>query len=367
MIVPELPELCQNSSLMQTIYFLKTFVNIICIISPIILTLIMMLNLFKNLTNEEDNKKVISNFLKKIAITISIFLIPILINSIMKLITNNNLPDYLACWNSADINTIKELKKEEANEKEQLKNENNSNNNNNNTPANINLGLEYIKDNNSSYPYYAYFPDKETSNKSVIIWLHGSGEFIDDKNQLLYSGLLGTIKSWPNNLEYFNAIVLAPHNIKQSKGWKNSTDADKLKKFVDYMISKYNLNKNKIILSGHSLGGAGVMYMSSIYQNTFAAIVPISVHEDVNDYKNSSNYFIKNISYFSRIPIRIYSEESSFYKNITNHIYNSINNPDKFKKTFDTAHGRVPYSAYTFDSDKNGKSDLLEWIYLKTK
>ena len=35
-----IPELCQNSSLLQTIYFIKSILNVICIISPIVLTIV---------------------------------------------------------------------------------------------------------------------------------------------------------------------------------------------------------------------------------------------------------------------------------------------------------------------------------------
>lgn len=102
--------------------------------------------------------------------------------------------------------------------------------------------------------------------KPLLLFLHGSGERGND---------LSKVKAWGppkliaegKNLPF---IVVSPQ-CPEGKYW----DVYELKQLLDQIIANYNVDKNRIYLTGLSMGGFGTWAMATAFPDYFAAIAPI--------------------------------------------------------------------------------------------
>ena len=130
------------------------------------------------------------------------------------------------------------------------------------------------KENHLTLPYRMYLPENYNSSKKypVLLFLHGLGENgTDNKKQL-------------NNFEQAftvagdilsKAIIICPQS---QYGWRlhgESGDLAAVKKLLDSIIKKYNGDKNRIYITGLSMGGYGTWRMLEEYGSYFAAGVPL--------------------------------------------------------------------------------------------
>lgn len=129
------------------------------------------------------------------------------------------------------------------------------------------------------YGFVEYTPpgyDASSARVPVVIVLHGTGEIGDgssprgpmtnnapmrDIREAVDRGATPTLAEW-------NAIFLAP----QSPVWWN---ADSLDRFVDYVVSTYRVDLNRVYLTGLSMGGGGTWDYAALHADRLAAIVPI--------------------------------------------------------------------------------------------
>jgi predicted peptidase len=133
-------------------------------------------------------------------------------------------------------------------------------------------------------PYLISLPDSYSSNgeaTSLLLYLHGSGERGDDLNK---------VKAWgPPKLisegMKFPFIVVSPQ-CPVGQGW----DVYVLKQLLDHLLKTYNVDKNRIYLTGLSMGGFGTWAMATAFPEYFAAIAPICGGGD-----SQSAYRIKDI------------------------------------------------------------------------
>jgi predicted esterase len=144
----------------------------------------------------------------------------------------------------------------------------------------------YIATSANSGGFYEYLPQGYSTNPSqtypVIIFLHGVGELGDGSPsqlpRMLNAGLPASINvgempvSLTVNGQTNSFIVISPQFI----NWPSSADVDAV---INYTISHYRVNTNRIYLTGISMGG-GVLWeyvgANSTYANRIAAIVPIA-------------------------------------------------------------------------------------------
>ena len=136
----------------------------------------------------------------------------------------------------------------------------------------------------NSNGYYEYLPqgyDLQTTEKyPLLIFLHGAGEVGNgnsDLSRLLNNGTPRQISegifpvSFTSNGQTHKFIVLTPQFIQ----WPTSAQMDNV---INYAISNYKVNVNRIYLTGLSMGG-GVIWEycgnNLSYANKITAIVPI--------------------------------------------------------------------------------------------
>ena len=119
--------------------------------------------------------------------------------------------------------------------------------------------------------YWLYLPDDYgEEQKPLLVYLHGKGEIgTSVKNLSNYAFI-----KYTNNGSRYNAIILMPQI--SSGDWSTDQITTNLKNLIDEITEKYNVDKSRISISGHSLGGIGTYAMIAKYPTFFAAAAPIS-------------------------------------------------------------------------------------------
>jgi|GEM_PF-521868 len=144
----------------------------------------------------------------------------------------------------------------------------------------------YVSTCAASNGFYEYLPQGYATNPSqtypVIIFIHGVGELGDGSPsqlpRMLNAGLPASINvgempvSLTVNGQTNSFIVISPQ-------FTYNPSASDVNSVIDYAISHYRVNPNRIYLTGISMGG-GVVWEyiggSSVYANRIAAAVPLA-------------------------------------------------------------------------------------------
>jgi predicted peptidase len=119
-----------------------------------------------------------------------------------------------------------------------------------------------------SLKYLLYLPKDYDKNESwpLILFLHGAGERGDDLALVKYHGPPKLIEAGRE----FPFIVVAPQ-CPRNKGW----DSFELKVLLDSIVEKYKVDRDRIYVTGLSMGGFGTWSLAAYQPDRFAAIVPI--------------------------------------------------------------------------------------------
>lgn len=127
-----------------------------------------------------------------------------------------------------------------------------------------------------SYKYLLYLPDGyETETETdfpFLLFLHGGGEKGDNLDKVKRNGP----PKFLENKKDFPFIVVSPQCPKDER-WT----AYKLNELLQGLVEKYRIDKNRIYLTGLSMGGYGSWDLASNYPHWFAAIAPICGGGDV--------------------------------------------------------------------------------------
>jgi predicted peptidase len=116
--------------------------------------------------------------------------------------------------------------------------------------------------------YLIYLPDgyeKEDKPWPLVLFLHGAGESGKDLNMVKVHGppkMIAAGKSIP-------AIVVSPQSPRG--GW----DVNTLNALIDDVVASHKVDKDRIYLTGLSMGGFGTWALAAAHPEKFAAIVPI--------------------------------------------------------------------------------------------
>ena len=170
------------------------------------------------------------------------------------------------------------------------------NNNSNKTTCNIidnvpffESGLKELK--YSNWNYYLYVPKnvKKNQKKSLVVFLHGSGECGSNLKLLDSYGFAKYIKKG-NEYDTFILIPQLP-----SGSWSGETT--KIMNLINYIVSEYNIDQNKISISGFSLGAMAIPIILKENPNYFSSTVLVSIGSRGSSYA----------SYFKNTPTWIFA------------------------------------------------------------
>ncbi len=121
-----------------------------------------------------------------------------------------------------------------------------------------------------AFRYLAYLPDGYEAEAErrwpLVLFLHGAGERGDDLNKVALHGPPRRIQEG----ERFPFILVAPQ-CPADAWWEPET----LIPFVDYVESAYRVDRDRIYVTGLSMGGFGTWGLALAQPERFAAIAPV--------------------------------------------------------------------------------------------
>ena len=125
---------CDNSSILNTILFIKHLINIIFIVAPIVLVLLLTIDIAKNVISKDDdeNKRNVNIAIKRVVYCLALFFVPVIIDGVMSYLDNYNV-NFATCYEKAteenvqkyfDEETKRDEEKQAEKEKEREENKN---------------------------------------------------------------------------------------------------------------------------------------------------------------------------------------------------------------------------------------------------
>ena len=126
----------------------------------------------------------------------------------------------------------------------------------------------HMADENCRMNYKIYYPDNY-QNLPLMIYLHGAGERGTKIDHIDRHAIPKNIKE---GREY-NAVILCPQ-CPAHLVWNNIVED--VKKLIDQVVERFEIQKDRICITGSSMGGFGTFEMGLTYSNFFTAIAPVA-------------------------------------------------------------------------------------------
>lgn len=203
----------------------------------------------------------------------------------------------------------------------------------------------------AAFGYYIYLPggyEEANANYPVMVFLHGKSERGDGTNnpeildRVLRNGPPRMIERGEWSTKY-PMIVVSPQyhgNTGNANNW-GAGDANNLKKFIEYLIDHYRINRKRIYLTGMSHGGNGVYdYLTNVGDSAsyIAAAAPVAAYgagrgfensvntpiwifvgdQDVTNMNTSRNFVMK---YNDQIPAPVHQAKISIFNGVGHNVW----------------------------------------------
>ena len=120
------------------------------------------------------------------------------------------------------------------------------------------------------FPFVEYSCNNKSSNLPLIIQLHGAGERGYGKEDLEKVDIHGFSK-YLNDAEH-DCIVIMPQCPVDSF-W--AARVESIIDFIEQLIKEYDVDEDRVYLTGLSMGGYGTWFTSMARPDLFAAIAPV--------------------------------------------------------------------------------------------
>src|SRR5687768_3531925 len=145
----------------------------------------------------------------------------------------------------------------------------------------VSIGQQKSEQYNITVNYLLYLPqdyNKDTATKwPMIVFLHGAGEVGTDIEKVKVNGPPKLIEQG----KQFPFIVVSPQ-APPREGWEPQI----IIRLVKALQSTYKIDKERIYLTGLSMGGFGTWAIAMKFPNVFAAIAPVCGGGDTAEIMN---------------------------------------------------------------------------------
>lgn len=120
------------------------------------------------------------------------------------------------------------------------------------------------------FPFVEYICEGESDNLPLIIQLHGAGERGEGKEDLEKVDING-FSSYLKNAEHKCRVIMP--QCPTGSFW--AARVESIVKFVEQLIYEFKADKDRVILTGLSMGGYGTWFTAMARPDLFAAIAPV--------------------------------------------------------------------------------------------
>ena len=126
-----------------------------------------------------------------------------------------------------------------------------------------------LNSNSKTLNYILFLPEKPLADLPLLIYLHGAGERGENLEHLYRHA----IPKFINAGREYDALVLCPQ-CPSNAVWDNVVYI--LKELIDSVVQEYDIKKDRICITGSSMGGFGTWMMGLTFRNFFSAIAPVA-------------------------------------------------------------------------------------------
>ena len=134
----------------------------------------------------------------------------------------------------------------------------------------------------SKLNYGLYVPQNAANEiLPLIVYLHGGSGKGDDIRKVEGSSLPYMVLS--GQLGDVRAYVLYPQCPADEKGWNHLTD--EVAALIGQVLKQYSIDPNRVILTGHSMGGTGAWSLACEIPQYFSCAIPMSGSVTLTDKK----------------------------------------------------------------------------------
>lgn len=126
-----------------------------------------------------------------------------------------------------------------------------------------------VEQHSETYDYLVYLPERysrENRRWPLLIFLHGSGERGANLSTLTVCGPPKLISEG----RHHPMIVVSPQ-CSADANWQS----DALKSFLDHLCTRYQVDSDRVYVSGYSMGGAGAWNFAAAASDRLAAVAPL--------------------------------------------------------------------------------------------
>ncbi len=283
--------ICESSGFLKAFYLIKIILMIVAYLLPILLIIALTLEIMKVITDVDKVKEVVKSSKNKLIAALIIIFIPTIINIVLNALGTQN--SFSACYNNSNKEYIAKREKIEQNEKI-----NSSTTTTTKKTTKVEKKItsgEFIYTLNDM-KYYLNIPSESTENMPLIIYLGGDGidTYFSDNNTESINKLheLPIVNSAVNNesYKYGKYILLVPQGKRYRQSmtlngktsyymgttWIDDDTPNTVLNIINTVVNKYNIDKNKISITGFSRGTSGVWNYAYSNPNFFSAALPVS-------------------------------------------------------------------------------------------
>ncbi len=167
----------------------------------------------------------------------------------------------------------------------------------------------YQASNGRNQGYWHYIPAGSARKKvTLLVYLHGAGSHgnYNDVNKYAFPLFVSRGTNYPY-------MMIAPH-CNSSCSFGNDTVISAIMEVITYVTNNYNVDPDRIIISGGSAGTTGASKMLNQYGNRFAGMVIVSGYYD---------YFTMPTNYIKKPMLFIQGKYDSYQ--VATNIVNRIN------------------------------------------
>ena len=125
-----------------------------------------------------------------------------------------------------------------------------------------------------SVNYLLYLPENYVDSKGkwpLILFLHGAGGRGDDLEKVKTHGPPKLIAEEERQYPF---VIVSPQ-CPEDDWWSAEAQIDRLNALLDEIVSRYRIDKERIYVTGLSMGGFGTWRLAIEYPDRFASIAPI--------------------------------------------------------------------------------------------
>ena len=142
--------------------------------------------------------------------------------------------------------------------------------------------------------YLFHQPVRDTGKKyPLVIFLHGLGNEVTKTKLGTARYFVEALIYLENSSEEYSAYTLVPTTPHGNEGWWTPSQLSAFKKLIREVISNYNVDPNRVYISGISMGGmVTCQLVNEMSPNTFAAAVPLSgAYQMTSPYEHGNTAF----------------------------------------------------------------------------